>query len=222
MLNDVVILLHGMGRSRLAMLGVSDFLDKNQYIAINKSYPSLTKTIVELAAEVLPEVIAEAESYQPRHIHFVTHSLGGIIVRQYLQEYRLPSGSRIVMIAPPNHGSEVIDHLEKLPFYEQVMAPAGKELSFKNNKIINELKQINYQVGVIAGNKSIEPWFAWMLPKPNDGKVSVASTKLSEMADHIVLPYSHPLIMREKIVWQQVLHFLQHGEFDHHYDPESE
>jgi hypothetical protein len=148
-----------------------------------------------------------------RPVHFVTHSMGGILVRQYLQSNKIPGLGKIVMLAPPNHGSEIVDQMKEGSLFQEIMGPAGQQLSTQPNSKPNSLNPIPGIIGIIAGSVTSDPWFAWMFDGPNDGKVSVESTRLHEMADFLVVERGHTFIMNSDDVIEQVLYFLKHGKF---------
>ncbi|MDH3326626.1 MAG: hypothetical protein OEM38_07915, partial [Gammaproteobacteria bacterium] len=146
-------------------------------------------------------------------IHFVTHSLGGIISRYYLQTNQLPAGSRIVMLSPPNKGSEIADRFHDSTWYRWLTGPPGQQLTTDSNSLPNTLDAINYEVGVITGRDTLEPWFSRLIPGEDDGKVSVESAKLPEMKDFLVVDHTHTFIMKSDVVMVQVLNFIKHGNF---------
>jgi triacylglycerol lipase len=167
--------------------------------------------IQDLAGDFVSQAVARCDSNQP--IHFVTHSLGGILLRMYLQQHKLPVGSRAVMLAPPNHGSEVAESLRGWFLYRWLMGRPGQQLGTGVESIPLSLKAIEMEIGIITGNRSIEPWFSRMLTGENDGKVSVASARLPEARDFLVVPQSHSFIMQNERVIKQLVHFIQRGSF---------
>ena len=214
-MNAWVILLHGLGRYRQSMRKLEQHLKSLGYSTVNLAYPSTTKSIETIAETHLARAVQVCEAQRAEKIHFVGHSLGGIIVRQYLQRHSVPADSRLVMLSPPNQGSELVDLLMKVPLYRWITGPAGQEIGTGPESAVNRLKPVGIDVGVIAGNLSINLVFSAFLNGPDDGMVSVKSAMLPEMRDFIVVPNTHTFIMRDPLVMRQVAHFLRHGRFDH-------
>jgi len=212
---ECVVLLHGMGRTTRSMGKLEKYLSSRGYKTVNFPYPSTSESIERIAKIHIPDAIARCQKGQVNQIHFVTHSLGGIVVRQYLQTNSLPDGSRVVMLAPPNRGSEVVDHLKDFFAYKRTRGPAGQDLGTDPESTPNRLRPIDIEVGIIAGDRSLNPIFSALIPGPDDGKVSVERTKLEEMRDFLVIPSSHTFIMQNPVVLKQVVQFLEHGKFDH-------
>lgn len=102
-----------------------------------------------------------------------------------------------------------------LILHKRFMGPAGQQLGTGPDSIPNNLKPVSADIGIIAGTRSMEPWFSLMLPGPDDGKVSVESTKLSEMNDFLKVKSTHPFIMRSPEVVNQVVFYLQNDLFSH-------
>lgn len=211
---EMVILLHGMARGKGAMKPLENFLAKNGFSVINTGYPSTREPVETLAEVHLGAMVEHCRRKGAHKIHLVTHSLGGIVARQYLQHHDLPLGSRIVMIAPPNQGSELADKLRSLFLYRWLNGPAGQVLGTEPDSLPNRLKPISGEIGVIAGNFSWNPLFSWMIPGEDDGKVSVRRAKLSEMTDFCVVGSGHSFIMRHPQVLGQVAAFLKTGRFE--------
>jgi triacylglycerol lipase len=212
---ECVILLHGMGRTKFSMFKLEEYLSRSNYRVVNFGYPSTDETIEQIARTRIPDAVAQCQDTSTKKIHFVTHSLGGVIVRQYLQTHTLPVGSRVVMLSPPNQGSEIPDHFKNSFWYRWSTGPAGQQLTTDKDSLPNRLKLINVEVGVIAGTKSIEPWFSSVIPGKDDGKVSVKRTQLDEMKDFLAVPHTHTFIMWSSEVLRQIENFLKHGKFDY-------
>ncbi|GAB5521946.1 MAG: alpha/beta fold hydrolase [Rhodothermales bacterium] len=212
---ECVVLLHGLARSSSSMAPVERRLEAEGYHVVNVDYPSRESTIQDLAAEYVAEGIDACRTLDASRIHFVTHSLGGILVRQYLEGQALAELGRVVMLAPPNQGSEVVDDWKDAPGYAWLNGPAGRQLGTDEHSVPLCLGPVTYPVGVIAGTRTVNPILSRSLPNPDDGKVSVASTKVDGMTDHLEVPHSHTFIMRSATVLDQVVHFLQHEAFVH-------
>lgn len=211
-----VILLHGLGRTSRSMNSIARALRQDSYVVVNHGYPSRQKSIEVLAQEVLANSIQECRSIGAARIDIVTHSMGGILVRQYLQTHTVPELKRLVMLGPPNHGSEVSSLYKDKSWYRWFTGQAGQQLHAGADSLPNQLKPLTgVEIGVIAGTKSADPWFSSHIPAPHDGKVSVASTKLIEMKDFIAMPYSHTFMMNSTAVIEQVRAFLRQGTFVH-------
>lgn len=213
-----VVLLHGLGRSAFAMRSLQRFLVRQEYFVINQGYASRRAGIAELCRHLVHDILKQLPSQGK--IHFVTHSLGGILLRYGLQHWQLPQErlGRAVMLAPPTQGSEVVDVLRHLPILPKIMGPAFSELGTDENSIPHQLlkkdsEHLAMEVGVIAGTVSYEPWFAPLFNSPNDGKVSVERSRHPAMTDFRVVQTGHTFIMNDKRVRQHILHFLQFGCF---------
>jgi len=208
---DYVILLHGLARTHRALWLLAKALETSGYVTINYSYPSTQYGIEHLAQDSIPNALKEIPA--GARIHFVTHSLGGILVRQYLREYTLENLGRVVMLGPPNRGSELTDTLRRLPGFSVINGIAGGQLGTDAESIPQKLGPANFEVGVIAGTRTVNPILSIMLPDEDDGKVSVENTKLEGMTDHIVLPVTHTFMMNNPEVIKQVNYFLRYGGF---------
>lgn len=212
---EFVLLLHGLGRTSRSMRPVEKRLAASGYAAVNIDYPSRKHSIDHLADVVLDKAIEPFKSVPQAKFHFVTHSLGGIIVRYYLKHHRLSGLGRVVMLSPPNQGSEIVDWLKEMFLFKKFHGPAGQQLSVSANSFLLDLGPVTFELGIITGDKAFEPWAPFLIPGPSDGKVSVERAKVQGMRDLIVLPHSHTFIMRRAGVIAQVLYFLGHGVFKH-------
>ncbi|HKW28380.1 MAG TPA: alpha/beta fold hydrolase [Verrucomicrobiae bacterium] len=210
-----VILLHGLCRTSHSLAKMERALTGEGYSVHNVSYPSRTASVQQLADDAIGKAVADCQRDGATRIDFVTHSLGGILVRSYLAHHSIPSLGRVVMLAPPNQGSEVVDKLGWLFLVKWINGPAGNELGTDTNAAPNRLGPATYPVGVIAGDRSINWINSLLIPGRDDGKVSVERTRLAGMSDHIVIHTTHPFIMRNRETIRQTIRFLRTGAFDH-------
>jgi pimeloyl-ACP methyl ester carboxylesterase len=206
-----VVLLHGLARTAHSMKKMETALEKSGYAVVNQGYPSTKKNIQTLAAETLRAALNKCPPNGA--VHFVTHSMGGILLRQYLSQHTIPRLGRTVMLGPPNQGSEVVDRLGSWAPFQWFNGPAGSQMGTGPDSIPNQLGPVDFPVGVIAGNQTINFLLSTQLPGPNDGKVTVERTKVEGMQDHLVLPVTHPFMMRNGAVIEQVKVFLETGQF---------
>ena len=212
---DCVVLLHGMARTSKSMQDMAEAFAARGYFVINPDYPSREKPVEELAPMAIGGALDRCRVSGARQVNFVTHSLGGILVRYYLKHFPLPVLGRVVMLSPPNQGSEAADQLVDWPAYRWLNGPAGQQLVTGPHGLPQRLGPVDFPLGIITGNRHafFDAWLAQMFPGPNDGKVSVERARVEGMHDFLVVPYAHPYIMNEPEVIGQTLHFLRHGRF---------
>ena len=212
-----VVLLHGLGRTYRSMDQIEDALRASGYRTVNINYPSRSKTIQELAVEAVPEGLHHCRLKGAKQINFVTHSMGGLVLRYYLSTHRVPELGKAVMLSPPNQGSEVADALAGSAIYSRVNGPAGAQLVTGPQGLPAQLGPVDFTLGIITGNEqtAVDSVLATQIPGENDGKVSVERAKVEGMRDFLVLPVTHTFIVNNDVVIGQTLHFLKHGNFLH-------
>lgn len=208
---DCVILLHGLARSADSLDNIEQALQPI-YKTINVDYPSTRKNLKTLAQQHIPPALEQCRD--SGKIHFVTHSMGGLLLRQHLSHNEINNPGRVVMLGPPNQGSHVVDELKGMPGFEALNGPAGMQMGTSDKDAPQQLPAANFELGIIAGTRSVNPILSTLLPNPDDGKVSVEYTKLKGMQDHISLPVTHTFMMNNQEVIRQVLWFLKNGGFE--------
>jgi pimeloyl-ACP methyl ester carboxylesterase len=208
-----VVLLHGLSLSPWAMKCIEGRLKKNGYKVINAKYPSRKKSIEELADDVFTGKLAGILNQPDKEIHFVTHSMGGILLRSYCSRQSIDNIGRVVMIAPPNQGSQIADRLHDKRWFQKLMGPGACELGAGRGGIPGTLGPAPFSVGVIAGTLSLNPVFFRWLPGRNDGRVSLEATRLDNMKDFTTFHCNHTFLLWKPTVWDEIVQFLQHGRF---------
>ena len=211
---DGVILLHGISRTALSFRKMQTALEAAGFATLNIDYPSRHHALEALAEHIHPAVALFAAGSKGQ-LHFVGHSMGGLLTRVYISKYRPEHLGRVVMLGTPNGGSEIADRLKNVSLYRAWFGPAGAQLGTRRDATTDALfPPVDYPVGIVAGNRSIDPVSSLFLPKPHDGRVSVKNTKLDGMADHIVIGTSHPWLPGNRVAIAQTIAFLKDGRFN--------
>ncbi len=212
-ISGCVVLLHGLGRTELSMKPLQWQLSEAGYEVVNLSYPSLFYPIPELAVTTVDESIRQCHSLGQRQINFVTHSLGGILVREYLSHRDIPGLQRVVMLGPPNQGSEVADYVHSLHLLRPITPVAIEQLGTGEQSIVRKLGPVDFELGVIAGTSNTLGFLPGFPEGDSDGTVTVGETVVIGMQDFLALPVSHTFMIWDRDVIQQVVHFLRNGKF---------
>jgi pimeloyl-ACP methyl ester carboxylesterase len=210
---DGVVLLHGISRTARSFRKMQTALEGSGFATLNQDYASRRKALEALAEDIHPAIQRFADGIDGS-VHFVGHSMGGLLARVYIARYQPKRLGRVVMLGTPNSGSEIADRLKDFGVYRAFFGPAGQQLGTQRDAAIEALfAPVDYPVGIIAGDRSIYPITSAFLPKPHDGRVSVENTRLDGMADHIVIRTSHPWLVRHSVAIAQTIAFLKAGKF---------
>lgn len=193
---------------------MAEALAEAGYTVENIDYPS-TDHPFEKLLDIVSEKIELCCIGVGAKVDFVTHSLGGILLRAYAREKGAGRIGRAVMLSPPSRGSELVDELKDMTVFQWITGPAGQQLGTDPDSVPLNLGPVNFEVGVITGTSTFNPLYSWLIPGPDDGKVSVDRARLSGMKDFLALPHSHSFIMNSDEVIRQTLFFLSNGHFDH-------
>lgn len=195
------------------MSSLAAFLQQQGYVVVNVGYPSRRHPVETLAELCIPPAVAELRRARVDTVDFVTYSMGGILLRSYLAANPLPELGRVVMLSPPNQGSELVDYFRRFWWFRWFFGPAGCQLGTAATDLPLQLGPLDATVGILTGNRPFPGLYSRFFPGPHDGKVSVARAQLPEMTDFMTLPYGHAFIINHRSVWEQVAAFLEHGEF---------
>ena len=207
-----MVVVHGLGRTPASMVLLVDRLERAKFRVVNFGYPSTSEPVEALVAR-LRETIEECCREERGRIHFVTHSMGGILVRVYLAQHSPDHNGRVVMLSPPNQGSEIAQAFAESPILNGLLGPAGSQLRTDSAGIAHQLGPASFELGIITGSRSLNPLGSWLIPGADDGKVGVERARLEGADAFRVIPATHTFIMNRQDVADECIHFLQEGRF---------
>lgn len=206
---DVVVLLHGLWRSKLSMAWPLYRVRQAGFTAVAMTYPSRSAPI-----EGLSDFVARRLPPAPGgRIHFVTHSLGGLVVRHLARTQPAVPVGRVVMIGPPNQGSRLARHLARSRAMRRLAGPIGPLLASPPDEIARVLGPVDFELGVIAGDVRRSVLAGW-LAGPSDGRLLIPETQIAGMRDFVAVRRGHALLMNDARTIDQTIHFLRHGAFE--------
>ncbi len=209
-----VVLLHGFAGFSVMNRPLARRLRREGYRAVEIGYDSWGLSLQRISERLSPQ-LARVDESCVGPVHFVAHSMGGLVARALIHRQRPANLGRLVMLGTPNGGSELADFLECRPLLRPILGRAAPALVTRRPPAVDALLgAVDYEIGIIAGDRPlVSPKVARLVPAPSDGKVSVASTRLAGARDHIVLPLPHSLLPYHASAHRQILHFLQEGHF---------
>lgn len=205
---EAVVLLHGIFRSSKAMRKVQLRLEKDGYLVVPFDYPS-TRVDIAASAGMLGQVVDSLEGVEK--ISFVTHSMGGLVVRSWLGAGGDVRAKRLVMIGTPNKGAEVADILKDWHLYRLILGPAGQQLVAHKAGVIARLSVPEIPFAVIAGGKGDSDGYNPLIPGDDDGLVAVSSALLEGAEDSLTLPVLHSLLPYNADVIDAVSNYIDRG-----------
>ena len=208
---DIVVVLHGLGRSKSAMRRLASRLEDAGYRAIRIGYQSLQDTPDEILRDIGKKIESCCLRKSP-NLHFVGHSLGGLLIRAYLAKHKPANRGHVVLIGTPNNGTKIVDKLRD-NWWFQMLGPMAQKLGTDANGFSKTLGPPDYPVGVIAGRKAGTDNEA-LVPGEDDGLISIESTKIDGMSDFVVVDAGHSALRYDKRVVRHVVSFLKTGRFD--------
>ncbi len=211
-----VVLLHGLARSPASMQRLAGALRGAGFTPVcNLGYPSRRHRIETLVRRFVRPALRDCLGGRSGPVHFVTHSMGGILVRELARQGESVDIGRVVMLAPPNGGSEIVDAFDGWALFRAMFGPAALQLGTGPEALVQRLGPAEFELGVVAGSRSLDPLGSAFIPGDDDGRVAVPRTRLRGMRDFVVVPASHSFIMRDPQAMRAAIRFLQDGSFSH-------
>lgn len=196
---------------RLRAAGVS--FEDRQDLLDHKSGRITTQEAPEALLKLVGEEVEACCAGNGRTVHFVAHSLGGLITRAYLDQRPSLQLGRVVLLGTPNQGSKLVDRFGDLEFFDMLAGPTAKALGTGANSFPKQIGLPYYPIGIIAGSRILNPLSDKLLAGESDGAVALENTKLAGMTDFLIVDTSHTLMRYSQEVATEVIHFLQHGRF---------
>jgi len=210
----LVFLVHGLWRTRFSMLRMQVWLERAGFSCVNRTYRTTKKSIHEHADDLAEWVEKTLAARRANEAHFVTHSMGGLVVRHYLSRNRLSLPGRLVMLAPPNQGAEKVEMFRGVALFRLFLGPhAERDLGKGEGAAFRDCGVPDREFGIIAGGTGTARGFSPFLAGDNDGTVLVEETRLEGAKDFLLVPLRHTFIMNGRQVIEATIRFLETGRF---------
>lgn len=210
---DGIVLLHGIMRTKWSMAILAWVFERKNYQVLNINYPSRKFPLEKLAEIIHPQIIEFSQTFSGK-IHFVGHSMGGLLIRAYINKYHPKNLGRVLMMGTPNQGSQIADFVKNWWLFKKLYGPAGSQLITNQNDFREIFGEVNYELGIIAGNRSLDLIGSKIIGQESDGKVAVENTKIAGMKDFITIKVDHTLMPHNRKVIKNAVAFIENGSFD--------
>ncbi len=204
-----VVLVHGILRGSSSMNKIKIEFIRQGFSVTGFDYTKKDGSIEEISDSLHKKI----KKFPKGKIHFVTHSMGAVIVRSYISKYKPRNIGRVVMIAPPNNGSVYAAVLLHLPFFEKIFGRSGMDIAEGENCIVNSLPVPEFEFGVIAGGTGYEIGLNPFLKGDNDGTVLLKETIIEGMADFMQIKGQHSFLLFNNEVISESINFIKNGKF---------
>jgi pimeloyl-ACP methyl ester carboxylesterase len=209
-----VLVLHGLGQGRQSMQPLVSHLRKTLDANVLSVGYASPRAGLEVHADMLNEVIDQLP--EATTLSFVGHSLGNLVVRRWMANapaQTLQRVQRMVMLGPPNQGSELARLASRVWFLAVLSDGPTRQLGADWKEVVNKLAVPPCDFGIVAGGTGDDRGMSMLLPGDDDAIVTVDETRLDGAAGFLLLPVHHAAMMRDKAVQEAAVCFLRNGRF---------
>lgn len=212
---DYLVVLHGWTTGYDNMRDACRFFQRAGYHVVSLRYPVRKATPATLINDHIRPGIAKHCTDPERQIHFLTHSLGGVLLREYLRTDRPDKLGKVVMLGAPNNGIELVDRLVDRRGFARFFGPTVVELRTGEDSWPRRLGKADFPLGIIMGNTRLRvPFTSRFLPGSDDGIVSAQSGQLEGMRQLIEVSAFHTALAVRPAILQRAEQFFRTGSFD--------